>query len=209
MRNPVQNPPAARPVELLASDGFRLGATLFAPSRPGLGTVIVHGATAVPQGYYRRFAEFLAAHGIRVLTYDFRGIGRSRPAKLAGFTATMSDWARRDAAAAHAWVRDHHGDEPLALVGHSFGGQLLGLLDGAAEAQGALLVGSQLGWLSLWPPVRRAIIGTYLKAIVPATAATFGYVPSWTGLGADLPAGVAREWVGWCKSPRYLVDENP
>jgi predicted alpha/beta hydrolase len=209
MRNPAQNTPSARHLDLVASDGFSLGATLFPPSRPGLGTVIVHGATAVPQTYYRRFAEFLASRGLRVLTYDFRGVGQSRPAELAGFAATMTDWARRDAAAAHAWVRDHHGDEPLALVGHSFGGQLLGLLDEAEDALGALLVGSQLGSLSLWPPLRRALFSTYLRAIVPAAATAFGYLPGWTGLGADLPAGVAREWAGWCLQPRYLLDSHP
>jgi len=209
MRKPAQNAPVGRPFDLVTSDGYSLGATLFAPPFPGLGTVIVHGATAVPQGYYRRFAEFLAARGLRVLTYDYRGVGASRPAELAGFDATMTDWARLDAAAAHAWVRDHHGDEPLALVGHSFGGQLLGLVDEAAAAAGALLVGSQLGSVTLWPPLRRILFGAFLRTLVPAATSALGYLPGWAGLGADLPAGVAREWAGWCLQPRYLLDAHP
>src|SRR5262249_22174902 len=100
MRKPAQNAPAGRPFDLVTSDGYSLGATLFAPPFPGLAPVIVNGAPAVPQGYYRRFAEFLAARGLRVLTYDYRGVGASRPAELAGFDATMTDWARLDAAAA-------------------------------------------------------------------------------------------------------------
>src|SRR5262249_62064122 len=89
--------------------------------------VIAKGPTRGPQAYSRRFAGHLAERGMRVLTYDCRGIGRSRPARRAGFTASMTDWARLDAAAAHRFVGKHHGAEPMAIVGHSFGGPLIGL----------------------------------------------------------------------------------
>src|SRR5687767_1550805 len=95
-------------VELTASDGVTLGATLFTPVTPaGLsrGTVIIHSATAVPQRYYHRFARYAAqAIGARVLTYDYRGIGKSRPRSLRGFHASLTAWARLDAAAAHKFV---------------------------------------------------------------------------------------------------------
>src|SRR5687768_10537965 len=106
---------------LVASDDFALGAALYRPKGEALGTVIVHGATAVPSGYYRRFAEFLAHHGLRVLTYDYRGIGRSRPEALRGFRASMSDWARLDADAAHRLVAERFPGEGVATIGHSFG----------------------------------------------------------------------------------------
>src|SRR5262249_35081851 len=77
------------PFEVEAADGEVLGATMFPPSGRGLGTVLVHGATAVPQSYYRHFAAFLATRGMRVITYDYRGVGASRPASLRGFSATM------------------------------------------------------------------------------------------------------------------------
>jgi len=201
---------APRQDSVPAGDGFVLGATIFPPSRPGRGTVIVHGATAVPQTFYRRFAGFLATRGIRVVTYDYRGVGRSRPRRLAGFPATMTDWARRDAAAIHAWVRDHHGDEPLALVGHSFGGQLIGLLDEARDASGALLAATQLPSLGHFPPLHRAVVGAFFKGIIPLAFRMTGYLPGWTGLGVDLPAGVAEEWARWCTEPGgYLVASHP
>ena len=97
-----------RKLAIAAEDGFVLGASLYHPvAARARGTVILHGATAVPQSYYRHFASFLAERGLRVLTYDYRGVGRSRPAQLRGFAATMTDWARLDAAAVHRFVRTH------------------------------------------------------------------------------------------------------
>jgi predicted alpha/beta hydrolase len=200
---------APRLLEIAAEDGFVLGASVFAPPGRARGTVIIHGATGAPERYYRPFAAFLGARGMRVVTYDFRGVGRSRPETLRGFAATMSDWARLDAAAIHRYVRDHHGDQPIALVGHSFGGQLIGLLDDTRDAEGALLVATQLPTLAMWPPLRRALFGAFFAGIVPAAIATTGYVPAWAGLGADLPAGVASEWARWCLQDGYLVGSHP
>src|SRR5262245_26101772 len=123
-----------QPFTLLAADGHKLAATWFMPDRgPARGTLIVHGATATPAAYYRRFARFAAGRGLRVLTYDYRGVGGSRPAALARSRATLSEWALLDARAAHQLVRDRFPGEPVAIVGHSFGGQLLGLIDEARE----------------------------------------------------------------------------
>jgi predicted alpha/beta hydrolase len=194
---------------LVTRDDFALGATLFQPKQRALGTVIVHSATATPSGYYRRFAEFLAHHGLRVLTYDYRGVGLSRPSSLRGFRASMSDWALLDADAAHALVRDRFRDEPVATVGHSFGGQLIGLLDAARDVSGTLLVASQLGYYGHWDALDRLKLNFLWRALVPALTASFGYLPGQAGLGEDLPRGVAEEWARWCSSPEYLISFYP
>jgi predicted alpha/beta hydrolase len=196
--------------DLVTSDDFALGATLFQPKRDALGTVIVHSATATPSGYYRRYAESLAQHGLRVLTYDYRGIGLSRPRSLRGFRASMSDWALYDAAAAHALIRERFPGEPVATVGHSFGGQLIGLLDAAREdVRGTMLVAAQLGYCGHWAPLDRIKLRFLWHAAVPALTATFGYLPGKAGLGEDLPRGVAEEWARWCTSPHYLMSFYP
>ena len=76
---------AARAITIEATDGYRLGATIF-ETRRARTTVVIHGATAVPQTYYAAFAEWLAGTGVRVVTYDFRGIGASRRRRRAGDT---------------------------------------------------------------------------------------------------------------------------
>jgi len=196
-------------LELLAADGTVLGGTLFTPAGRARGTVIVHSATAVPQGYYRRFALFAAqAIGARVLTYDYRGIGKSRPRSLRGFQATLTDWARLDAVAVHTFVRERFPGEPYAIIGHSFGGQLVGLIDEPNAATGVVMVGAQLAYFRDWPAKDHKKLGFVWKMLVPAASALFGYMPGRLGLGEDLPRGVARQWAEWCLHPDYLISEH-
>jgi predicted alpha/beta hydrolase len=198
-----------RRITLKARDGFTLGATLHEPVGAPLGAVVIHGATAVPSGYYRRFASFLAQHGLAVLTYDYRGIGLSRPKSLRGFDASMTDWAVLDAGAAHALLDERFAGLPVASVGHSFGGQLIGLLDAARAVRGTLLVGSQLGYYGHWSALQQLRLAFIWRALVPGLTATLGYLPGQAGLGEDLPRGVAEEWARWCSSPEYLVAHYP
>jgi len=199
------SPPAVREVEVGAADGATVAVRLFEPARSPQGTLVVHGATAAPQRYYARFAEHVATRGWRVITYDYRGVGRSRPASLRGFEATMRDWAELDARAVLAWAARRF-PGPRASIGHSFGGQLVGLIDEAHAVDRAIMVGSQLGYYRHWRGGARIKLGAIWLGLVPALTATFGYLPGRAGLGEDLPRGVAREWATWCTSPNYLLD---
>ena len=125
-----------------------LGATLFLPRGAKRHAVLINSATAVPRKVYRGFAGYLARRGCAVLTYDYRGTGDSRqkslvgynqPKSLVGFKASMADWAALDVTAAVAWMRERYKKLPLTYVGHSFGGQALGLLANNTEVSRALL----------------------------------------------------------------------
>jgi predicted alpha/beta hydrolase len=50
--------------------------------------------------YYFRFVTFLFKAGFDVVTYDYRGVGESRPAALRGFVASLIDWGGLDFEAA-------------------------------------------------------------------------------------------------------------
>ncbi|HVU00976.1 MAG TPA: alpha/beta fold hydrolase [Polyangiaceae bacterium] len=181
---------------------------MFEPAGTHRGTVLVHGATATPQRYYAPFAAALATHGFRMVTYDYRGIGASRPTSLGGLSATMTDWALKDARAMHRYVAGELGEDRVAIIGHSFGGQLLGLVDEARDVAGALLVGAQFGYVGNFPAPRRYGLGLVLRA-VPLFTAAFGFLPGETGIGEDLPRGVAEEWSRWCLTEDYYVTEHP
>ncbi|MGY3446293.1 MULTISPECIES: alpha/beta hydrolase family protein [unclassified Bradyrhizobium] len=199
-----------------AADGYPLAATLFLPRGKKRRAVLINSATAVPRKVYRGFAGYLARRGAAVLTYDYRGTGDSRPLaatglnkpkSLSGFKATMADWAALDATAAVSWMRDRYSDLPLAYVGHSFGGQALGLLANNTEIPRALLIAAQAAYWKLMASPERYRVVAFMNGIGMPLARTLGYVPAWAGLGMDLPRGVFEQWRSWVMRERYLLDD--
>ena len=196
---------------IAAADGFPLAATSITPP-VGVelrGKVLINPATAVKRGYYLPYGRFLAEHGFRVLTFDYRGIGGSKPETLRGFPATMSQWAREDSSAALTWLEEAAPSLPLSLVGHSFGGQALGLLAGSDRLRTVVTVAAQSGYWGHWPGIYRwAIWGTW-HLMIPGLVAVFGYLPAKRlGLFEDLPAGVAREWARWGRNRQYILRDE-
>ncbi len=200
-----------QPVETLAlraADGQALIGRWYAAEHPR-GAAVIAGATAVPQRYYARFSQALAGAGFSTLTFDYRGVGESRGGSLRGSSATMSDWGARDLEAALVKARELAGGLPRFGICHSFGGQALGLAGSAARLDGVVTVGSQFGYIGHWPAPQRWGFRAQMGLAVPALTAAFGYLPGWSGIGEDLPSGVARVWARWCLSPGYLLDHVP
>ena len=199
-----------------AVDGYPLAATLFLPRGPKRHAVLINSATATPRKIYRGFAAHLAQRGAAVLTYDYRGIGGSRqtdvvnfnrPKSLVGFKASMTDWATLDITAAVNWMRERYHHLPLFYVGHSFGGQALGLLTNNVEVSRALLVASQAAYWKLMASPERYRVWAFLNLIGHPLTNALGYAPGWSGLGEDLPKEVFLQWTRWVMSPRYLFDD--
>ena len=199
-----------------ATDGYLLGATLYLPRRARRQAILINSATAVPRQFYKGFASYLARRGSAVLTYDYRGIGGSRqqspteinrPRSLAGFDASMSDWAARDVTAAVAWMRERYKTLPLHYIGHSFGGQALGLLANNTEVSRALLIAAQAGYWKLMAAPERYRVYALLNFAGRPLTRLLGYTPGWAGLGHDLPKGVFLEWLKWVLSERYMFSD--
>lgn len=200
-----------------AADGYLLGATLFLPRGTKRHAVLINSATAVPRKLYRGLASYLAHRGCAVLTYDYRGIGDSRqkaidgynrPKSLVGFKASMADWATLDIAAAVRWMRERYDNLPLNYIGHSFGGQALGLIPNNTEVARALLVASQAATWKLMPPPENYRVHLLLNYFGVPLTRVLGYAPGWSGIGEDLPRDVFLQWVSWVNSPRYLFDSG-
>ncbi len=199
-------PDTASEMTFKARDGYALAGTEFLPGGPVRAAVVLNSATAVPRRIYRGFAEYLAERGLAVLTYDYRGIANSRPASLVGFPARMRDWAALDATAALDHVRARWPDVPVYAVGHSFGGQTIGLLPNNSELARVLMIAAQAGYWRLfqWPENYRILAMMNLGRLITNL---FGYTPGWAGIGEDLPRGVFLEWAGWVMSKRYFLDD--
>ena len=199
-----------------AKDGYLLAASLFLPRGAKRHAVLINSATATPRKIYRGFAAHLAQRGAAVLTYDYRGIGGSRqtdvlgfnrPKSLVGFKASMTDWATLDITAAVDWMRERYRHLPLFYVGHSFGGQALGLLTNNVEVSRALLVASQAAYWRLMASPERYRVWAFLNLVGHPLTNALGYAPGWSGLGEDLPKEVFLQWTRWVMSPRYLFDD--
>jgi predicted alpha/beta hydrolase len=196
-------------ITLTARDGYELAGTLYEPVDDSHHTVVISSATAVPRRYYERFASFLCSRGLRVITFDYRGIGDSLRNSIKNTKGTMRDWGEKDLAgvldtAVARWPRAR-----LQVVGHSAGGQFVGLVDGNQRICALLVVGAQSGYWRLWSRPRRYLFATLWYLLMPGLTRVMGYFPARRlGLGEDLPSGVALEWAQWCRNPAFIVDTD-
>ncbi|MBX2796039.1 MAG: alpha/beta fold hydrolase [Myxococcales bacterium] len=194
-------------IRVPATDGFSLAATRYDPAMASGRTVVMSSGAAIPRGFYRRFSTALASAGYRVITYDYRGIGDSRPRSLVGFDASMRDWGLRDMQGVVDFVRAEWPDDRLLLVGHSAGGQLAGLLERPQDPAGMVTFCSQSGYWGLQGGSQKAVVAALAYLGGPLLTRVMGYFP-WKQLGGeDLPAGVGQEWMRWCRDPQYLLGD--
>lgn len=196
-------------VTVRALDGAPLGGTWSRSARPADAVVLVAGATAVPHAFYARWAADLADRGFDVLSFDYRGVGASRAGPLRAVSATMQDWGRLDLGGALGEAERVAAGRPVTFVGHSFGGQALGLVDGGERLAGGITVAAGWGFWGHQPWWKRPGLWAVWYGAIPAWTRALGYVPARVGLGDGLPGGVAAEWGRWCRSPNYLLDHVP
>lgn len=191
---------------LVAADHQALAAKRYLPAGTIKAKLLVAGATGVPQGFYRRFAQFACEQGLEVMTLDYRGIGLSRPKSLRGFKVNYLDWARLDLAAAVDALTEHN-DLPLYLVGHSYGGHALGLLPNHHKVTRAYFVATGAGWHGWMPWFESLKVRLLWNWVLPPLTALKGYSPwSMLGMGQDLPKEVFYQWRHWCTYPHYFFD---
>ena len=190
---------------IIASDGYPLSATRFDAKHP-IGRIIVAGATGVPQVFYRKFAKFAALHGYTTITFDYRGIGQSKPHCMKNFDASFLDWATLDLAAVVDSVSHH--TFPLFMVGHSFGGHAFGLLPNHHKIAKFYTFATGAGWHGYMPRFEAIRVKMMWEIILPVLTYWKSYTPmSMLGMGENLPYGVYAQWKYWCKFPHYFFDD--
>lgn len=210
---PETNRPPAEPerVTLTCEDGTRLQGHFFAGSpRPDgspVPPVLISPATGVRQHFYFRFAAWLAAQGHDVMVFDYRGIGLSLQGRLRDCRATLAEWGQQDQVAALEWLCERTGQAQVRLLGHSAGGQMLGLLPNHHRVARLVGVAASTGWFAAMRPTFAIVAQLVLRGIVPLGIRLQGHAPcSKVGLGEDLPAQVALDWARWCTAGGYATN---
>src|SRR6185503_18699533 len=130
-------PLESEPLEIRTADGVTLSATVYEPASQPRGMVVMAHAMFARQSAFRWLAPAYRDRGWRVVTFDFRGHGRSAIASpqagAPGSRWGYDDFVERDLPAVVECVRARS-DGPVALLGHSLGGHV------ALAAQGCGLV---------------------------------------------------------------------
>jgi len=170
--------------------------------------ILICSATALRQQFYWKFAEWMTTQGYGVLTFDYRGIGASLNGRsVRDSSARKQDWGQLDMPAALDYLVCKFPDLPIHLVGHSVGGQLIGLMPNHERLERIVTVGSSSGYLYNLASGTRLFAAFLLKVYIPISAKLLGYVPTrWIGWGEDLPAQVALQWAAWCTRPGYVLN---
>lgn len=194
---PATDAVSESPVCFPALDGYPLGGTLFVPNN--LKVVPIAGVLSCGGGIlaarYRNFARYLAANGVPILTYDYRGIGNSRPTSLRGFKAVAEDWSELDCGGAIAYVRSRFIRANLVGIAHSIGALLAGGAPNIAELKRFVFIGAHTGYYGDYMPTYRLPMAILWHGVMPIVTRVVGYFPAkFLRIGEDIPAGIAMQW---------------
>jgi predicted alpha/beta hydrolase len=191
-----------------ARDGYELAATRFPAEGAAWATLCLAGAMGVRQDFYAPYARFLAQNGIHVLTFDYRGSGWSRPKRLADFATSLTEWAELDLDAMLAEARSPAPHLPLLCVGHSLGGQILGLAPHGEGVRAIVNVTAGSGYYKLNEKMAVHVRLLWFF-VMPLLLPFFGFFPGKRlRMIGDLPLGVAWQWRRWCLHPDYVLSEG-
>jgi predicted alpha/beta hydrolase len=190
-------------------DAQSIGITTHIPLRHNGKVVIVGPSAELTQEQYQAFASYLAKEDHTVITYDYRGVGRSGPKKLRGYKASLHQWSLQDTDAVLLHVKHRYPKYQIIYVGHSISGEIIGMAPASQYISRMVIVSSALSCKRLFPVKDRIRIGM-LKTMSLISGVLFGYFPGKKlKVMRDLPKGVVYEWANWCRNPNGLFDQYP
>lgn len=196
--------------DLKTHDGPPLAVYCHEPARPPRAGLVIAPAMAVPQSFYAEFAAYLAQQGIRVWTFDYRGIGESWQGPMRRCTADITDWIARDYDAVVRHAAATLDGAPLFALGHSLGGQATPLLPSADRLSGLVNIAVGSGATRHNQPKVRRSAPLLWYVLGPTLCPTFGYFPgNRIGLLGDIPRRAFYQWRRWCLTPDYILSGEP
>lgn len=187
-------------------NGHQLASVFYSPAEEVKGVILIVPAMGVTQKFYAALASWLATQGYLVATFDYSGIGQSQVGHLRDSKVTISDWANFDCAAMVDACSSMAQGKPLYWIGHSLGGQILGMVPNQHLITKVISIASGSGyWLENVSSLKWRVWWLWFF-VVPIATRLYGYFPGrrLRKIG-DLPRGVMNQWRTWCLNPEYLI----
>ncbi|ALM22075.1 alpha/beta hydrolase [Nonlabens sp. MIC269] len=181
-----------------------LSGKLFKPKNIS-SSVMIAPATGITKKFYSAFANYLAEKGFATLTFDNRGIGESKGNSINSSNASLTNWGKLDMTAALECLKSEIPNSEYHLIGHSAGGQLVGLMKNAKEIKSMFNFGSSSGSLEYTKYPFKLKSFFWLNFYIPLSNLIFGHTKSqWVGMGEPLPKNVGKEFTKWCNGKGYV-----
>ena len=198
----------AHNVTILTEDNVDVYATLYRSGAVGSDLIIIASATGVPKNYYSSFANYASmGRGFDVVTFDYRGIGKTSNDGLENDEIRMSDWGKYDLDAVINWSKERTSGR-IFLLGHSIAGQIFPLAQHQPKVQAAYFVSSQTSSNLFWTGKERIALLLFFYMIIPMLTMMYGFFPAWSfGGQVHMPRGAALEWRKWGLHPNGIMQD--
>ena len=186
-------------------DQYTIAATIYTPKKKLKGAVLIGPATGIQRPFYASFAAFLAEKGYGVFTFDNRGIGDSLVGRVSESDASLQCWGEKDMPAVLEQMKTTFPNTKYHLIGHSAGGQLVGLMHNAKDFTSIFNFACSSGQLKNMNTAYAIKAHFFMNFFIPVSNKIFGHTKSqWLGMGEPLPKAVAQQWREWCNSEGYV-----
>lgn len=195
-------------VTITCTDGYSLSGRFY-QSKQSIEQlpILICPATGITQGFYHNFSEWLSEQGFNVMVFDFRGIGQSLYGPLRESNASIQDWGQLDIPAAIDLLLNKTQQEKVTLLGHSAGGQLLGIVPNYDKVAQVISISGSTGHVKGLKGRTKRMAPVMFNLIFPVSSLIKGYgATNFLGMGENLPKNVAKQWAQFCSKPGYVIN---
>jgi len=194
-------------IQIRCSDDVILSAVCYQPSQLKA-AVFIGPATGIKKTFYNSFALYLAENGYGVICYDNRGVGSSLTATVNNSKANLFDWGQKDMSAVMERLMHEFPNTSYHIIGHSAGGQLVGLMKNAPALTSMFNIACSSGSLRNMHYPFKLQATFFLNIFIPLSNLIFGHSKcQWVGMGEPLPKMVGAQWSKFCNSDGYIRAE--
>lgn len=195
-------------VTITCTDGYSLSGRFYQSKQSTEQLpILICPATGITQGFYHNFSEWLSEQGFNVMVFDFRGIGQSLHGPLRESNASIQDWGQLDIPAAIDLLLNKTQQEKITLLGHSAGGQLLGIVPNYDKVAQVISISGSTGHVKGLKGRTKRMAPVMFNLIFPVSSLIKGYgATNFLGMGENLPKNVAKQWAQFCSKPGYVIN---